>query len=82
MIKIEIDKGRGTIDANGDVLSIVADVCFALNSIRNCILASDSGLAENFKDMIIHVVSDPSSPVWTNTRSAGIGYSFVTPPPR
>ncbi len=79
MLKVETKKGKMMIMASGDLQEITADIAKVISDLYGQLLKSDPGCAYAFRGAMIHVISDPNSPVWTDVDTDNFGIGITVP---
>lgn len=66
MLKCHLDKDKNiaTVEVNGSVLEILADLTYLLNSVYKATQSSGKLVAFTFKDVFQNVFAADESPVW------------------
>lgn len=79
MLKIDTAyPGGAYVEAQGDIVSIVADLGTILSSIHSQFKRHEPQVAELFQYLVKGLVTDPETPVW-NDQSGSQGILIVKP---
>ena len=81
MLKCHLDKDKNKfkVKATGNMISILADVTYVVNSIYGSLMRDDPISAMLFKEMFLDVVNDDRSPVFKTDDDGVKGVSIRIP---
>lgn len=80
MLRINIGTdGKDIVMASGTLADISAEICVVINDLYQKMKQDAPAAAKAFKAGIVHAVTDPENPVWSEELRAGFAMMAVLP---
>lgn len=72
MIKVNVNGGRASLEANGTLVDITVDSCRMINAVYTTLRRNNPDVAEVYKLAMQGAVNDPESPIWQDNEQDGV----------